>query len=85
MTDLHVFLQPQVEPELSVADLAGEKTDLLDDDRDGPVDDGDQLGVVEAVEVGDQGLLVRYDLHADLAPEPALLGVRLLVEVRDQV
>ena len=85
MTDLHVFLQSQVEPELSMADLAGEKTDLLDDDRDGPVDDGDQLGVVEAVEVGDQGLLVRYDLHADLAPELSHLTVCLLLEVMAEV
>ena len=64
-----------------MTDLAGDKTDLLDDDRDGPVDDGDELGVVEAVEVGDQGLLVLDDLHADLAPELSLLAVFLLLVV----
>ena len=82
---LHVLLQTQIKSELFITDIAGDQTDLLDDHRDGPVDDGDELRVVEAVEVGDQHVLVLDDLHADLAPEPALLGVRLVVEVVDQV
>ena len=85
VTELHVLLQSQVEPELLVADLAGDKSDLLDDDGDGPVDDGHQLGVVEAVEVGDQHLLVGDDLHADLTPELSLLAVVLLLEVTPEV
>ena len=68
-----------------MANLAGDKTNLLDDDGDGPVDDGHQLSVVEAVEVRDQHLLVRDDLHADLTPELPLPAVFLLLEVMAKV
>ena len=68
-----------------MADFASEKTNLLDDDRDGPVDDGHQFGVVEAVEVRDQHLLIRDDLHANLAPELSLIAVFLLLVVLVEV
>ena len=68
-----------------MADLAGEKTNLLDDDRDGPVDNGHQFGVVEAVEMRDQHLLIRDDFHANLAPERSLIAVFLLLVVLVEV
>ena len=82
---LHVLLQTQIKSELFITDIAGDQTDLLDDHRDGPVDDGDELRVVEAVEVGDQHVLVLDDLHADLAPELSHLTVCLLLEVMAEV
>ena len=72
MSLLHVLLQRDIEPERLVTQLTVYKVDPPHDDGDGSVDDGDQLGVGEAVEVQHQLAVAPHHLHAHLAPEGRL-------------